>query len=1115
MRAIAGSRSTGKRCRCSWGRDGGLRVTITSTRTVRGWAGWRIGVAVGLLAGLSPFRATGDDLGPAITPLLQEYCLDCHGNDLAEARINLEAMAAAPDFGDSFKDWERVVRMLRERQMPPDYMPQPSDAEREAILRAIDGGLERFIAEHAGDPGPVVLRRLTSAEYAYTIQDLTGLELKVAEDFVSDAVSGEGFTNAGSAQFMQDSTLERYLEAAKRVADHAVIGSGPLVFFEDPGRTGRELFAIARIQEIYREHGFRTAAGEGAEPFGLDLYPRALFVAWQYRYRDELGLGDLTLPELARRDGLSVRLCEHIWNIFQQAEAPFPLSMFITQWRSLPPPSELSAEEARAQIAELCDSLREWQSTLAAAAGDEEEAAVLTAGEVEVVPRHSMTATISWPEGADVAEFELSVSRASKHPADAAVVVWRNPRLRFRREDRRRDRPRPLSSVVTPETVRRLAFGEHPHGDAIDENAFAIAGETAIPIALQIPEGMVSAELVVDVELDPACRASCIVRCRIADGAVEGETAAEVGDTSALLADPESPLVAEWQEGVAEFARLLPEVSHREPASSDRDPIPAPFDNAYNGPERNLFHSAIKYHRDDAFFVEHIAGDATRRRLDHAWTDLLTSFEYHDKILRFVAEKYSLVLEARTIAELEQAAIDRLPVGPRAHVQALSDEFAAMQRALRAAEPGHVNDALRFAARAWRRPLSPDEQHRLRAFYANLRREGDLDHEQAVRALLARILLAPAFLYRVEPPIAGPGIVPLPDWQLASRLSYLLWSSMPDDELWEAASEGRLREPRELERQVRRMLRDPKARRLAVEFFGQWLGFYRFDQYQGIDTERFPEFNDRLRSAMYEEAVSFFEHIVREDRPVDEILFADYSFLNRPLAEHYGIPAEQLSDDTFSRTDHLTPHHRGGLLGLGAVLTVTSAPLRTSAVKRGDWVLRRVVGTPVPPPPADVGSIPADDVLSDGLTVRQRLEAHRSSASCINCHVRIDPLGFALEPYDPIGRWRESYRDGQPIDPSGTLADGTTISGPVGLRDYLRRERAQVHRTISAKLLGYALGRSELVSDRPLIEQMVDDLEGGCRFSDLVVRIVLSKQFRYQRAESVAPPRSGGSGGPS
>ena len=217
-----------------------------------------------------------------------------------------------------------------------------------------------------------------------------------------------------------------------------------------------------------------------------------------------------------------------------------------------------------------------------------------------------------------------------------------------------------------------------------------------------------------------------------------------------------------------------------------------------------------------------------------------------------------------------------------------------------------MEDALRFAERAWRRPLTADEAARLRDFYARLRRGSGLDHEHAIRALLARILVAPAFLYRVEPPQAGrAGIVPLTDWQLASRLSFFLWSSMPDEELREAAAAGRLSEPAELERQVKRMLRDPKARRLATEFFGQWLGFYRFDQFQGVDAGRFPEFTDKLRAAMYDEAVSFFEHIVREDRPVDEILFADYTFLNQPLAEHYGIAAVASTGDDFVEVDGL------------------------------------------------------------------------------------------------------------------------------------------------------------------------------------------------------------------
>ncbi|MFO0889669.1 MAG: DUF1592 domain-containing protein [Isosphaeraceae bacterium] len=1064
------------------------------------------GLAIGLMAVTAPLHAAPDDPAAAMRPLLREYCMDCHGGGLAEGRIDLEAMTDAKDLGRDFRAWEKVTRMVRERRMPPKDEPGPGDTERRRIVEAVEGGLRRFVAEHEGDPGPVALRRLTSAEYTYTIRDLTGLDLKVADDFVSDAVSGEGFTNAGDAQFMQDSTLERYLRAARAVADHAVIGSGPLEFFADPGRTGRELSSIVRIQAIYRQHGFRNAGGEGARPFGLDRYPRAMFVAWRFRHRDRLGLGGASLAELARREGVSSRLCEYVLGVLGRSDTPFPLSEIITRWKSLPPPGELSPEEVRARCGTICDDLRSWQSTLAGNTGMEEEAAVLTAAEIQVALSRSLKASIRWPEGARVAAFGLSVTRAGRDPAAGALVIWRNPRLRLRYADRL-EPPRPLSEFLMPEAAHRLSPGKASPGVSIGEGDFMTTGELAAPVSLRVPEKAASAQLLVDVELVARGSETDIVRCRIAPAETAEDDAARVGDASTLLADPASPPVAAWRADVKEFARLLPDISQREPAPSDRDPIPAPFDNTYNKPERNHFHTAIKYHRDDAFFVEHIADDETRRRLDQAWTDLLTAFDYHDTYLRFVAGKLAPDLKGKGIDDLDRRAIDRLPPGPREIVRRLRDESDAMRAALRAAEPGHLDDALRFAERAWRRPLTRAERQRLRDLYARLR-AGGLAHEPATRALLARILVSPAFLYRVEPPRSvvngsgsGRGIVPLSGWALASRLSYFLWSSLPDEELRAAAAGDRLREPAELERQARRMLRDPKARRLAAEFFGQWLGFYRFDRFQGIDAGKFPEFTDRLRAALHDEAVSFFEHVVREDRPVDEILFADYTFLNRPLAEHYGIPLGAASGDDLVRVDGLHTYHRGGLLGLGAVLTATSAPRRTSAVKRGDWVLRRVVGTPVPPPPANVGSIPADEVLSDGLTVRQRLEAHRKNASCANCHARIDPLGFALEPYDALGRWRESYGDGRPIDAADTLGDGTTVSGPDGLRSYLRRQRGQFHRTISAKLLGYALGRPELASDRPAIERMTADLGGGGRFADLVVRIVTSRQFRDRRSE--------------
>jgi hypothetical protein len=411
-----------------------------------------------------------------------------------------------------------------------------------------------------------------------------------------------------------------------------------------------------------------------------------------------------------------------------------------------------------------------------------------------------------------------------------------------------------------------------------------------------------------------------------------------------------------------------------------------------------------------------------------------------------------------------------------------------------------VEDCIRFAARAWRRPLTDPEKMKLRAFYTKARTTQELDHQKAIQALLARILVSPEFLYRLEKPSETSAARPLGNYELASRLSYFLWSSVPDDELRRAASAGELVNPAQLDRQVKRMLADAKARRFATEFFGQWLGFYRFDQYKGVDNARFPEFTDEVKAGMYDEAVSFFEHIVRKDRPVSEMLFADYTFLNRPLAKHYGVAKEIKSATTSELVEGADAMHRGGLLRLGAVLTVTSAPLRTSPVKRGDWVLRRILGTPTPPPPADAGSIPADDKLFAGLSVREKLASHKRNATCAGCHTRIDPLGFPLERFDPVGRWRDKYNDGQAIDDTSALADHTPINGVEGLLGYMKAQQPQVLRTMSRKLIGYALGRTVLPSDEPLIDKLIA-AGGTATFSQLAAEIVQSRQFRYRREQ--------------
>jgi hypothetical protein len=274
-----------------------------------------------------------------------------------------------------------------------------------------------------------------------------------------------------------------------------------------------------------------------------------------------------------------------------------------------------------------------------------------------------------------------------------------------------------------------------------------------------------------------------------------------------------------------------------------------------------------------------------------------------------------------------------------------------------------------------------------------------------------------------------------------------------------------------------------------------------------VDTGRFPEFTPEVKAAMYDEAVSTFEYIVRQGRPVKEMLYADYTFLNAPLAKFYGVGNNVKITDKMERVEGAAAFNRGGALRLGSVLTTTSAPLRTSPVKRGDFVLRRILGMPTPPPPADAGVLPGDDKAFNGLTLRERLTEHKRNATCAACHLRIDPLGFPLEGFDAVGRTRDKYADGKAVDVTGEFADKTTIVGTEGLLKYLRTQDKPVMTTLSKKMLGYALGRTVLASDQPLVREMTA-AGAGASFSDLAVKIVTSRQFRNRVTNDDVPPTS-------
>ncbi len=402
-----------------------------------------------------------------------------------------------------------------------------------------------------------------------------------------------------------------------------------------------------------------------------------------------------------------------------------------------------------------------------------------------------------------------------------------------------------------------------------------------------------------------------------------------------------------------------------------------------------------------------------------------------------------------------------------------------------------------FAKLAYRRPLTEAQRQSLNEQYVRAVEEVE-NREEAAREVIARILVSPRFLFKTEPPHSEEPESRLDAWELASRLSYFLWATMPDEELREAAADGSLLEPQELDRQVTRMLASPKAAALATEFAGQWLGFHDFRENATIDRKIFPAFDDDLRDSMYQEVAHFFTELVVRDRPITDILHGDYTYLDKRLAEHYGIKGFKPSEDGgFTRWEMHQP--RGGILGMGAILASTAFPDRASPVRRGNWIVTTVLGYETPPVPANVPEL-ASDGLADKLSLRKRLEKHRDSPSCMGCHSRIDPPGFALQNFDAIGRWCETDAEGRPIDATATLSSGEQFTGPVGLKEQLARKQSDFLRQFCTKLLGYALGREVVITDRPLLEKMEADLaQADYRFSAAVRAVVQSRQFQYRR----------------
>ena len=664
-------------------------------------------------------------------------------------------------------------------------------------------------------------------------------------------------------------------------------------------------------------------------------------------------------------------------------------------------------------------------------------------------------------------------------------------------------RPQPQASVQTEGSQSASAwgvdpklFGRHPNGQPIDGNSLCVKAPAVIEVPM--PADLVSGWEIV--------ASGYLHRETGKEGTVQMQIVSEKPSISSSLvpgAVTETSANSRWTDNNRMTSYSAPilvtegsSAIRRVEASLDafRSLFPAALCYAKIVPVDEVVTLTLFY-REDQYLKRLMLSDEEGARLDRLWSELhfvsrdaLTLVDGFNQLMEFATQD----ADPKVFEPL------RKPIYERA---------AAFKQELLDAEPKQLASVLEFASQAYRRPLKTEEAQGLQSLYRSLR-DQELPHDEAIRFLIARVLVAPAFLYRVEPIATatvpsttnssqGLSTVPVNDFALASRLSYFLWSTMPDNELRSLAASNKLSNPDVLIAQAKRLMKSDRIRALSTEFACQWLGVRDFDSHSEKSEQVFPTFTG-LRGDMYEESIQFFADLFQRDGSVLEILDADHTFLNETLAKHYGIP--NVTGPEWRRVDNVKQYGRGGILTLATTLAQQSGASRTSPILRGNWVLESLLGEKLPKPPKNVPPLPESEADAD-LTVRQLVELHRSVDKCATCHARIDAFGFSLEGYDAIGRRRDKDLAGRPIDVNVVLMDGTKFAGETGLKNYLLNERRSTFlHHFCRKLLGYSLARGVQLSDEPLLEEMISQLKThDYRFSVAIETIVRSPQFRLQR----------------
>jgi hypothetical protein len=1009
---------------------------------------------------------------------------------VSKGDLALDSYKTLQDIDAGRDEWKEVLKKVQAGEMPPPAAKNhPSLSERSVISNWILAEIYKYDPKHP-DPGRVTIRRLNRAEYNNTIRDLVGVDFQPAEDFPSDD-SGYGFDNIGDVLSLSPVLMEKYLTAATRILDEAIV--------------------TEKIQSQVRHYN-------------------ANLMAMGFNADGDRGDGWMPLGGL-EEDGVS-------------ATIPVPAGDYIVRvytWarpRALPPPQAAFGGRRGG---------RGGRGRRGAASGPSTGPSNLLAGaRGNAADPNAVVADAAGPAGAPGAAGGPS-GRAGR--GDQLAVV--DPDLNdVVVNDNNVDTPplqlpgAPTAIVSAAPTTQPLAMGGRGGSST----------RPAAPLPTMKLSLMVDGAVVQD--LDDTGTEAKPITLEFRVGVSGGKHRFAV--TNRRIRGGKDELIMlngriGQQQGGTIWVKTV-EIEGPLPGATIRFPVNTL---TASGEGRTLSTGTRQLGKDGqvtATFTAPNDGEYTLRAqayADQAGNDpARMEWRINGQVVKTfdVTAPGNLVpLDTQRPFSLEllkpmpytYEAKVKLSAGPQQFTAAFINDFSdpkaanpnlrqrnlyinyleienpnqeqplpPMPAALAAnftvkPTPETKTAAAReilanFTRRAWRRPVDPSELDSLMTLFARADGDGE-SFESALKLPMKAVLVSPYFLFRgeVQPdPDNAKSVHQVTEYDLASRLSYFLWSSMPDDELLNLAGRGELR--KNLTAQVQRMLASPKAQALVDNFSGQWLQTRNLD-FVAPDKDLFPDYDANLREAMRTETQMFFNSVMREDRSVMDFLTGNYTFVNQRLAEFYGISGVKGED--FQRVS-LEGTHRAGILTQASVLTITSNPTRTSPVKRGKWVLENLLNTPPPPPPPDVPLL-ANDGHPDSGTLRQQMEQHRANPSCASCHAQMDPLGFGLENFDAIGRYRD--KDGDvAVDPSGQLATGETFAGAVDLEGILATKRQDAFLDcITEKMLTYALGRGVEPYDRPAVQQIIAGMQkNDLKFSSLVMEVVNSMPFQMRRGES-------------